>query len=156
MLHKIPPSIEDRDAFNHAKKTISILSMDNNYPLHSASIAFRNTQKTTDMFRNLYTELTYNDPSYKHIYRCIKIKERDWYVFPKTNYYFGSLTHLQPSTVKLLPILQAFSYIETSTYNKYIISSDSKSVVTALKKLDSNNTIIQNIIEINSNLHTQI
>ena len=48
--------------------------------------------------------------------------------------------------------LQTLSYIERSMYNKYIIFSDSKSVVTALKKLESHNTIIQSIMKINSKL----
>ncbi|KOC62691.1 hypothetical protein WH47_05250, partial [Habropoda laboriosa] len=50
-------------------------------------------------------------------------------------------------------ILQALKYIEQKTHNKFIIFSDSKSVVTALQNLETRNTIIRNIIELNAILN---
>ncbi|XP_076385697.1 uncharacterized protein LOC143264087 [Megachile rotundata] len=53
---------------------------------------------------------------------------------------------------KAFAILQALKYIQKTTHNKFIILSDSKSVLLALQKVETNNTIIQNIIELNETL----
>ena len=49
-------------------------------------------------------------------------------------------------------ILQALIYIKKSKYDKFIIFSDSKSVILAIQDLVTKNPIIQNIIEMNVKL----
>ncbi|XP_043262527.1 uncharacterized protein LOC122403220 [Colletes gigas] len=55
-------------------------------------------------------------------------------------------------TSEALAVLQALKYIEETTHNKSIILTDSKSVLLALQNLETNNTVIQNIIELNETL----
>lgn len=48
--------------------------------------------------------------------------------------------------------IEALIYIEKLTHNKFIIFSNSKSVLLAIQNLESNNSIIQNIIKMNVKL----
>ncbi|XP_053989675.1 uncharacterized protein LOC128882131 [Hylaeus volcanicus] len=49
-------------------------------------------------------------------------------------------------------VQEALKYIEKETHNKFIIFSDSKSVILALQNCESSDTIIRNIIELNATL----
>ncbi|XP_043257979.1 uncharacterized protein LOC122400522 [Colletes gigas] len=55
-------------------------------------------------------------------------------------------------TSEALAVLQALKYIEETTHNKSIILTDSKSTLLALQNLETNNSVIQNIIELNETL----
>ncbi|XP_076623123.1 uncharacterized protein LOC143342788 [Colletes latitarsis] len=103
-----------------------------------------------NVLKSLYTELSNEYPHHTQIFTdasksgegtgCAVCTPEHELLFrlPETSTVFTS---------EASAVLQALKYIEETTHSKSIILTDSKSTLLALQNLETNNTVIQNIIE---------
>ena len=107
------------------------------------------------VLESLYSEISHSYPNHQQIFTDASKSEEGTgcaICTPEDKHLFKLPDIFSIFSGEAYAILQALIYVEKSKYDKFIIFSDSKSVILAIQDLATKNPIIQNIIEMNVKL----